>query len=260
MAVFYFGDSDKPLFGYHHEPQSHQYRSASVVICNPIGHEYIRSYSLLRNLANQLAMKGYHVLRFDYFATGDSSGDSERGSIAQWLNDIQSACEEIRDISGDSKVHLLGLRFGGLLAAMTCEKIKVDRLLLWEPVLSGENYLVDLRQMHGRMLDDSNRFYRTSESITETQNEFLGYPYLPGLQQDFLRCKLLKEDIAQAKRLDIFSNSLEPIEEYFQDVGEHSNCQLHQASESGRWQDIHVIEDMFIANQTVAQIIQTMGD
>ena len=144
MTPLYFGDSSKPLFGIHHQPTSSQYQDSSIVICNPIGFEYGRAHSTIKTLAKKLAQKGYHVLRFDYFATGDSSGYSHEMSIQQCIQDIELSCEEMKAISATRKITVIGYRLGGALAAYTSESYNIKRLILWDAVFNGKKYLEKL--------------------------------------------------------------------------------------------------------------------
>ena len=183
MVPCYFGDSEKPLYGVYHPADAPAVKAAGVVFCNPLGHEYIRSHNAINKLSNLLAKSGYHVFRFDYFGTGDSSGDSEAAGIDQWHEDIGHAIDELKDISGVNKVSLVGLRFGALLAA-TLPKPAVDRLVLWDPVVSGGAYLEELRAIHQSMLADTDRFNAPGRYSPGCEtNEMLGFLYSGGFQQ-----------------------------------------------------------------------------
>ncbi len=81
-------------------------RTCAVVLCYPIGQEYIRSHRAIYQLAVRLSQAGFHVLRFDYFGCGDSEGDFEEGSLAQWTSDIHSAIAEIQERSGLTSICL----------------------------------------------------------------------------------------------------------------------------------------------------------
>ena len=141
MQLYYFGNSAEPLFGVHHEAQGTKRQDECVVLCPPIGTEYLRSYRAFRQLAAMLAREGYDVLRFDYFGTGDSAGDCVQGSIARWKTDVTMAMEELRDLSGVSNVSLVGLRLGATLASLVAQEEQLSKLVLWEPVIDGEEYL-----------------------------------------------------------------------------------------------------------------------
>ena len=68
-------------------------------------------------LLEQLAAQGWHVLRFDYFGTGDSAGEFDEADLTGWEADIEQALDELLDMAGARKVALVGLRLGATLAA-----------------------------------------------------------------------------------------------------------------------------------------------
>jgi pimeloyl-ACP methyl ester carboxylesterase len=137
---FFFGSSARQLFGVYEAPgQSHR---GAVVLCPPLGNEYLYSHPTYRLLSRMLTDAGFHVLRFDYFGTGDSAGEFEDTDQKQWLSDISTAADELKDLSGMERVSLVGLRYGGTLAALTSRARRdIDRLVLWNPVINGRSYL-----------------------------------------------------------------------------------------------------------------------
>jgi len=101
----------------------------------------------MRQLGHLLGDAGLHVLRFDYFGTGDSAGDLHEATPALWMANITSAVEELIDLSGASRISLVGVRLGATLAAaVACElRDTVDGLVMWDPIVSGSAYVTDLR-------------------------------------------------------------------------------------------------------------------
>src|SRR5260370_2970625 len=90
VVAFYFGRQGRNLFGCFHEPLQRSIRRCAVLICQPIGHEYINSHRALRQLAARLAEAGFPVLRFDYYGCCCSSGPSEEGSSSLWMQAIST--------------------------------------------------------------------------------------------------------------------------------------------------------------------------
>jgi pimeloyl-ACP methyl ester carboxylesterase len=117
-----------------------------VVICNPWGAEHINAHRALRQLSRKLSGAGLHVLRFDYFGTGDSAGDMTQTDLPGWENDIKSAIAELESITGSTRVSLIGLRLGATLAAKVAVWLdpRVNSLVLWDPVVDGRAYLDEL--------------------------------------------------------------------------------------------------------------------
>ncbi|MEZ4266447.1 MAG: alpha/beta fold hydrolase [Myxococcota bacterium] len=140
-----FGAPDRRLYGTYHAATGRGRGGLAAVICNPWGAEALRAHRSLRVLAETLARSRYHVLRFDYFGTGDSDGGLTDGSVAGWVSDIASAASELRALSGASRVVLVGLRLGGALATLAAQQDPdVDGVVLWDPVCSGSAWLQDL--------------------------------------------------------------------------------------------------------------------
>jgi uncharacterized protein len=142
QEAFYFGGAARSLFGVLHEPVGAG-DAGVVVVCAPLWREGIRAHHVLRQLGVRLAKLGHAVFRFDYSGAGDSAGDSVDGDVHVWLEDVATAIDEVRRRRSVARVTLLGLRFGATLAALAAaRRDDVERLVLWEPVVSGANYLI----------------------------------------------------------------------------------------------------------------------
>ena len=145
MNPVYFGAHERRLFGIY-EPARHAKTRRGVVLCHPWGAEYIHAYRSMRQLAKMLTANGIHTLRFDYFGTGDSAGETTAGDLGGWETDIQAAIEELKDTTGATQVTLVGLRLGAMLAANVAVRAgpTVNSIVLWDPVVSGTEYLAEL--------------------------------------------------------------------------------------------------------------------
>ena len=146
MTPCFFGSSARRLFGIYESAAPGSYGKRAAVLCNPWGSEYIYAHRSLRQLALHLCAAGIHTLRFDYYGTGDSSGEMADGSLPGWEADIETAIEELQDITSAPQVALVGLRLGGSLAARVAARRSsdVDRLTMWAPIISGAAFLRDL--------------------------------------------------------------------------------------------------------------------
>lgn len=140
MNPQFFGKSDAPLYGVYLPPKSTP-RDAGVVLCYPFGQEYMRAHRAYRQLALLLTKKGYHVLRFDYRGTGDSSGELDTVTAPDWVEDVGIAVQELRESSGVKSITVVGLRLGALIAGAACaRRDDIERLILWDPILEGAEY------------------------------------------------------------------------------------------------------------------------
>jgi uncharacterized protein len=146
MTPLFFGSSQRRLFGAYEPPRAGGGAGHAVLLCPPWGQEYIRAHRSMRRLATLLAGAGCHVMRFDYFGTGDSMGTSRDVNYSGCAQDIETAIEELRDTSGATRVVLVGLRLGATLAAHVAARNKkiIGALALWDPVVSGAEYVEEL--------------------------------------------------------------------------------------------------------------------
>jgi predicted alpha/beta hydrolase len=104
MTPLYFGTGQRRLFGVLDPAQARSSQAQAAVICYPWGPEYIFAHRALRHLSRQLAVRGFNVLRFDYYGSGDSAGDESEVRLSGWREDIVAAIEELKDISGTKAV------------------------------------------------------------------------------------------------------------------------------------------------------------
>jgi pimeloyl-ACP methyl ester carboxylesterase len=152
MNVGFFGPPEAQRCYAHHVPSVLLARPRAVLICNPGPQEFRQAHFALRTLAERLAARGAHVLRFDYVGTGDSAGDPDIGSLDRWANDVSDAIDELRALAGVSRITVVGLRLG---AAVACRAVargaRAHELVLWDPVLCGGRYLAQLEARQERI-------------------------------------------------------------------------------------------------------------
>lgn len=177
MNPFFFSESSSPLYGVVHEPVSGPYRESAVLFCNPIGHEYFRSYRMMQQLAMKLAEQGFYCLRFDYSGTGDSKGEFHQFDATAWTKDIEVAAEELRALSGAHEIVCIAVRAGGLLALSAETNCQFLEILFWDPVVSGAEFLSDIEALQ-RAVFSSNWHFPEPRSMQALQkNELLGFIY-----------------------------------------------------------------------------------
>jgi uncharacterized protein len=155
MTPISFGPPERRLFGLYYPGRTDASATLGVVLCNPFGQEAIRSHRFFRVLAERLARNGHAVLRFDYFGTGDSMGDDNDADLDGWAGDVHVAHKELVRRSGVKDVNWLGMRLGAAVAYRAAQSTAnfPKRLILWDPVTDGTQYLAGLRDQHIKALD-----------------------------------------------------------------------------------------------------------
>jgi pimeloyl-ACP methyl ester carboxylesterase len=143
----YFGDPLRPLFGQYHPPALSSGASLAVLMCAPWGREDVCAYRSLRWLAQSYARLGLPTLRFDYDGCGNSAGDDlDPGRLNAWVVSTMAAIDQVKALSGVSRVVLVGVRFGALMASLAAKgRDDIQALVAINPVVSGRAYIRELR-------------------------------------------------------------------------------------------------------------------
>lgn len=141
---FFFGSSERQLFGAYHPAAGEGGRG--VILCYPWGQEYLRAHRAMGFLASLLSEQGSHALRFDWYGTGDSAGECfEGGEPESWIQDLEEAVTELKDLADVKTMAIVGLRLGAAVAVQIAQRRNdIDRMVLWDPVLDGPDYLDEL--------------------------------------------------------------------------------------------------------------------
>jgi len=189
MTPFYFGTGARRLFGIYEPAASAGATKRAAVLCHPWGSEYLYAHRTMRQLAVRLAAAGFHTLRFDFFGTGDSAGEMTDADLGGWETDTELAMEEIGDIVGTTRVTLIGLRLGATVAATVAARRSgaVDAVVLWDPVVSGPEYLRHLESLGAAPRPRPDRRpapVPTAESPAGQALEVRGFPLTASMTRD----------------------------------------------------------------------------
>lgn len=201
-----FGDSRRALYGVYHAPQSRQARPRAVVLCNPFGEEAVRAFRIYRLLAERLAEAGAHVLRFDYYGTGDSAGDCAEADLGGFADSILEAQTELLDISGARDCAFVGLRLGAAAAVLAAARAatRPALLVLWDPIVSGRDYLHELAAGHRHAI-------KTQTGVEPMQadppGEALGFLVSPRMANDLAALNLAAPSGKTPKRISIVAGA-----------------------------------------------------
>lgn len=129
FCLFHFPEQDGPDLG-------------AVLYVPPFGEEMNKARRMAALQSKRFARMGIGVLQIDLFGCGDSSGELSDASWERWKDDLCHALTWLRTVA-PGPIHLWGLRLGALLAldVTRSHQVPIDRLILWQPVVSGEAFL-----------------------------------------------------------------------------------------------------------------------
>jgi len=251
VLPFYFGAPDNQLFGCYHEPQCTTTRNCAVVICQPMGHEYIYCHRALRQLATKLGEAGFPVLRFDFYGCGDSAGETDDGTLTRWLEDVSAAVAEVKARAGLAQVCLIGLRLGAALAfTAAAQRTDVGSLVLWDAVVHGRTYLAELIQLQNEA--SRRRGHRQRNTIP---TEICGFSLSGALREELEQLNVLFVSLNSCARILILQSddSTECVlKRHFIDHG--ADVESHQMKAPRLWQPT-IDGNLLVPNQPLRTIV-----
>jgi exosortase A-associated hydrolase 2 len=170
---------------------------ATVAVFVPaFAEEMNKSRRMFTLTAEALADRGIGSLILDLYGTGDSAGDFADARWERWRSDVQQACAWLV-ARGHRQIVLVGLRLGALLALHAAGAIpEVTRIVLWQPVLSGESLVTQFLRTDvvARMLTQADSRSSTETLRAQLRNgepiEVAGYMLAPALVQSLESLRL----------------------------------------------------------------------
>ena len=171
-----------------HSPGGNDARLGAILYVHPFAEEMNKSRRTAALQARALAAAGWTVLQIDLYGCGDSDGDFAGAEWSLWLDDITKASDWLHQRSGALPA-LWGLRAGCLLVSQAARQMAdAHDLLLWQPVLSGRQYLQQFLRLKlaGRIFEKDSSDRVDTEGLREQFRrgeavEVAGYAVAPGL-------------------------------------------------------------------------------
>lgn len=161
--------------------------------------------------ARQLCTLGYFVLRFDYYATGDSLGEVYEFDALDTLEDIRHLFNIFINRYELNIVKILGIRFGASLAFLLANSdMRFREIHLVEPIIKGKRYLRFIR-MRTELFFKKNQLVDNDLRVmlkSATYEDHLGYLLSKRVLQ-FL--ETLDLNIIPLEGKGVFLYTLDPI-------------------------------------------------
>jgi pimeloyl-ACP methyl ester carboxylesterase len=255
MKPLFLGNSARRLYGVYHPPARGSRHA--VLLCYPGLQEYNAAHWAFRRLASMLARDGHHVLRFDYFGTGDSAGESVDANPLGGVEDVKQAAQELKDLSGARDLSIVGMRLGAVLAALACvDALKVRRLLLWEPVIDGRAYVRELELWDERR----NLFLLHAARTRGRRDELLGHPFPSDVRAAIEALDLTRIGTPQADRTVILTAEPRQSHETLRAALERAGvaAKIKQAAESATNGEQEVRERALLSNSVLLDMAEEL--
>lgn len=140
MEPFFLAGRHGALFCLYLAPR-HRAPKAAILYLHPFAEEMHKSRRMAALQARQLAANGYAVLQLDLTGCGDSACDFGDARWETWRDDARRAHAWLTE-RVTAPMLLWGLRSGATLAVALAVMLPgVARLLLWQPMINGEQFL-----------------------------------------------------------------------------------------------------------------------
>ena len=218
----------------------------------------MRVHWAYRNLTQLLLNSGFHVFRFDYYGTGDSSGPSGEGGLHRWSRDIQLAAQEFCALAAIDVMSLVGARLGASMVAtvqLDLSDVKVAHRLLWDPVINGADYLTQLEALQHQRIANSR--YPLERLLDPQAAEALGYPLRPLVTSSIRQLDLLTQPLATAQRITVLTSTPSANGGLIhQLLNKYRSIEYTTVDEPCHWSTQEVLEQALLPTQ----IIRRIGD
>ena len=131
-----FEVNSERLHGMLHLPSNASAPHPCVVMLHGFTGTSIEPHRLFVLMARAFAAAGIAALRFDFRGSGQSEGSFSEMTLTRELEDALAAIAMLkghRELIDRSRLGILGLSMGGLMAALTAGTVDVKALALWAP-------------------------------------------------------------------------------------------------------------------------------
>lgn len=196
IEPFFLEGARGPLFCLYLAPTD-KLAQEGLLYLHPFAEEMHKSRRMVALQARAFARAGYAVLQVDLTGCGDSAGDFGDASWEVWRDDAARAHAWLAaQVPG--QLTLWGLRLGASLAAQLAPDLaRIKRLLLWQPVLNGDQFLTQFLRIKlaSEMLSEGQAQSGTKElraKLLEAGEavEVGGYMLAPAMARALARLKL----------------------------------------------------------------------
>jgi exosortase A-associated hydrolase 2 len=172
-VCFFLHGTAGNLFTMYYPPKGSSSDAGNVLYVPPFAGEMLASRNVIAAVSRQLTELGFGVLVVDLYGCGDSGGDFGDARWEIWREDLQVASRWLQDQGGERLI-LWGLRLGALLAMdfAAYSQDTYERIVLWQPVLSGELMLNQFLHMN-LSADDGNASLQGRIGIREQRKNLV---------------------------------------------------------------------------------------
>ena len=256
FTIYYSGREGPPAF--------------RVLMVPPFAEELNKSRRMMAATARRLCAAGCAVLLVDLFGTGDSDGEFCESTWDTWVSDVEIATRFLSERAPDATPSVIAVRTGALLLASMAqrERFPFERVLLWQPVLRGEQFLnqfLRLRAVASRFEGRNESVASLAERLSEGDSvEVGGYELTPPMAEALRAATGQGLGLANGCRIDLmeFKNNAEtgvslPSRNFTsQLVSRNIAATCRVAVAAAFWATQEIVAPVEVAEQTVSVLVE----
>ncbi len=146
---FFIDTSRGRLFCLFYHPIHNSCPSQSIVMVPPFAEEMNKTRKAFTYFAQNCCKKNIGVLLVDLVGTGESDGEFGEATWETWKANVLEVYSWLIN-NGSSLISALGLRLGALLIidAFSTSKYELDKIILWQPVVTANVFLKQLLRIN----------------------------------------------------------------------------------------------------------------
>jgi uncharacterized protein len=256
--AFFFGAPPRALYGTLHATTGAS--RGAVVVCQPLLQEGIRCHRALWSLGNALADAGVDVLRFDWFGSGDSDGESAQVSLDGWIDDVQAAIALL--LPAVDGLRVLAMRSSVLpVLAHAVRGLQPVDLVLWDPWFSGSEMLDHWQRHHAMQFDGVGRY--TSGRPAPDTDALQGFDIAPAtlLELASLEVGALTPPAGSHVVFAVWESTpaLQRLIAGWRAAGVTADILVFDAKDRPEWDDANAIESQAFPRRSVLQLASRLA-
>lgn len=187
FSTFWIDGRHGPLYAALHMPETAVDENAlGLLFVPPLMHEQPRSRRFITEAASEFSLLGMPVLRFDFFGSGDSSGEDSETDLSTMRDDVTCAVMALCEKAGVRRVALVAWRAGAFPAwSWLSEGGNAQLLLLWEPELHGSQWIDELEALDMCERVSPTRYTgRRPMDASANDGQLMGYSASPSFRSE----------------------------------------------------------------------------
>jgi len=174
LQTCFINTRDRQLYTVMQAPSPDNNNDVGILLVPPLGNEQRRCQRPFRTMMQQIAREGFHLVRFDWQGTGNSSGSTHLiDDAGVWEDDLQDTMAHLGQRV--SEIHIISVRMGALISArLNLQSQTVASHHLWDPVCNGGQWLNEMQELQKGICADTYRFLFKRKARNDDLHEFAG--------------------------------------------------------------------------------------